>query len=51
MAEETTKKKIAGSPDELVNASKEGQGSIELTEEELGSMSGGVTIKDPAERG
>jgi hypothetical protein len=42
MAEETTKKKIDGSPDELVNTSKEGQGSIELTEGELGSISGGA---------
>jgi hypothetical protein len=39
MAEETTKKKIDGSPDELVNTSKEG---IELTEGELGSISGGA---------
>jgi hypothetical protein len=47
MAEETTKKKIAGSPDELVNTSKEGEGgSIELTEGELGTISGG-TIKAP----
>jgi hypothetical protein len=30
MAEETTKKKIVGSPDELVDTSKEGQGSMGL---------------------